>query len=543
MNLSRMTLVAAFLLVSPGHGTQPTHAGWQEAEKAAEARLDDGLPGTEPFVAVFVRMEDQLFPAGGDYERFCEAAGDGAERLKLRSEVVATLKGLAQRSHGRWQGAVERLTEAGEVRGVQRYWIVNGFACEASPDGCRALAELAGVGFVYRQRYAPQHERVGAKPASADADAAKLHRELMKEGREDKGEPFDVEGIEIPWNLRAIRADRAWLDHGVTGNGVVVALLDDGMMAVPTLLPALWRNEGETLNGEDDDGNGLVDDVFGYDFRRNSPYTVTTSGHRHGTLCASVVAARPSLDDEPLVAGVAPRATVMPLVGTGQLLAYEYALDKGADILSMSYTFEPVEMGHYRGLFRMAHEHLAAAGIFSVGGAGNYATKRPAGTQVGSPKDVPCVVAAAGVGPDLKVTSFSSRGPISWEGIRYYGEEDEAGNVAGKPDVTACNAGFPMWTRLEVWTGARADRLEKVIREDAKGYLLAVGPRGNSFAGPHAAGVAALMLEANPDLPVWRLQHLMESTCEDMGEPGRDAVHGMGLLRADDAVEAALVLR
>lgn len=66
-----------------------------------------------------------------------------------------------------------------------------------------------------------------------------------------------------------------------------------------------------------------------------------------------------------------------------------------------------------------------------------------------------------------------------------------------------------------------------------------VGPRGNSFSGPHAAGVAALMLSANPEPTAWRIKSLIEATCADLGEPGRDAIYGAGLLQAERAVTAA----
>jgi len=88
--------------------------------------------------------------------------------------------------------------------------------------------------------------------------------------------------------------------------------------------------------------------------------------------------------------------------------------------------------------------------------------------------------------------------------------------------------------------GRRSDVLKKIVYKDDAGYILATGPQGNSFSGPHAAGVAALMLEANPQLPVWQLKRLMEATCKDMGEPGRDTTHGAGILQADKAVAAAL---
>lgn len=513
------------------------------SSEVSDGGLDEGLAEFDGFTAVFVRMDDQLFPVGGDYERFAAEQPASCKRLELREKVLQTLREKAGRSYGVVREALQLLVESDDVRGVQRFWIVNGFACEATSQGCKALSALPGVGFVYRQRKGPQHRVSGGGDFDENKELTSLYQGLLKSPETREEAPFELGETEVPWNLRKIGADEAWTRHGITGKGVVVAILDDGMMTIPALLPALWTNKDEQLNGKDDDGNGLVDDVFGYDFKGGSPYCVTPSGHRHGSLCASVVAARSTVGDDAIAAGVAPGALVMPLIGGGRLLAYEYALEQSADVLSMSYTFEPSMMGHYRGLYRTAHEHLSAAGILSVGGAGNYAEKRPVGEQIGSTKDVPCVVAAAGVGPDGVVTSFSSRGPVSWSGIRYFDPSEGSPAAPIKPDVTACNAGFPMWTLREVWTGAKAERAKNVVRTDAEGYTLVIGPRGNSFAGPHAAGVAALMLEASPELPVWQLQRLMEATCEDMGEPGRDTTHGAGMLQAHKAVEAALAYR
>ena len=96
-----------------------------------------------------------------------------------------------------------------------------------------------------------------------------------------------------------------------------------------------------------------------------------------------------------------------------------------------------------------------------------------------------------------------------------------------------------MWTRLDIWEGSKLERI-RGIHTDSAGCVLATGPRGNSFSGPHAAGVAALMLEANPNLPVWHLKRLMETTCSDLGPSGHDTIFGAGMLQADKAVKAAL---
>ena len=517
-------------------------------------KLDTGIAGKDKFVAIFVRAKDQLLPSGGHYQRFCKEQSVTATRRTLRKEIIQILKQKADISFDSMSQQVEQLISDGELKGVQRYWIVNGFACEATAKAAKSLSELKTVGFVYRQRFVPQHKLKTNRGKGKQIAQTELYRSLIENYQDDTEQPFDASECEIPWNLKRIRADKVWAGlpsnidgtnntekkRGYTGRGVTVAVLDSGLMNIPALRSAVWRNTDESLNGKDDDQNGYVDDVFGYDFRGNQPFSVATSLPPHGTLCAGIIAARPhERENEPtIVTGVAPRAKIMPLMGNGHLLAYEYALDNGADVLSMSYTFDSQGLGNYRGLFRMAHEHLAVAGVVSVGGAGNYAMRRPEGWQIGTPKDVPCVIAAAGVTENGEVSKASSRGPVSWAGVRYY-DGNEVPTPLSKPDVTACFGGYPMWTRKDVWKGPKLDRL-RVVATDDEGYVLATGPQGNSFSGPHAAGVAALMLDADPDLPVWELKRLMESTCKDLGEAGRDTTFGAGLLQADKAVEAVL---
>ena len=519
---------------------------------AADGKLDNGIEDNNEFVPIFVRAEAQLLPGLGDYERFCQEQPATVSRRQLRKRVIQTLRQKADRSFATMQKQVEQLIAAGQVRKLQRYWIVNGFACEATAAASKALSELESVSFVYRQRFAPQHKIKPKRNNANRKELATLYRGLLKEYQDDTEQPFDASKSEIPWNLKRIRADRAWAGlakdvnggdreaQGYTGRGIVIAVLDSGLMNVPALRPAVWVNSDELLNGKDDDHNGYVDDVFGYDFQTQQPFCVKPSFPSHGTLCAGIVAGRPHArkDKPPICSGVAPRAKVMPLIGNGHLLAYEYALLNGADVLSMSYTWDSQGLGNYRGLFRMAHEHLAVAGIVSVGGAGNYAERRPAGWQIGTPKDIPCVIAAAGVTKNGKVARASSRGPVSWANVRYFDGDNGVAELC-KPDVTACFGGYPMWTRTDLWERRKRNFL-RVIATDDDGYVFATGPQGNSFSGPHVAGVAALMLEANPDLPVWELKSLMESTCKDLGPAGRDTTFGAGLLQADKAVQAVL---
>jgi len=79
------------------------------------------------------------------------------------------------------------------------------------------------------------------------------------------------------------------------------------------------------------------------------------------------------------------------------------------------------------------------------------------------------------------------------------------------------------------------------VMECDASYLNDNNPRrGNSLSGPQVAGICALMLSANPDLPPWRVKELLESTARDLKPRGKDNETGAGLVNAFKAVRAAI---
>jgi hypothetical protein len=512
-----------------------------EAKSPAQqppAKLDDGIEKDDASYGVFVRMEDQLFRRGGDYETFCRKH-DATPRSELRKRVTEILR---DKSDSAWAGiheAVAALQGEGAIEDLKRYWIVNGFACRATGAACRALAARDDVSFVYRERLpqVPLHARTVPLQAAPGEDRRKAFREAAEAWSDDSDRPFSTEGCEIPWNVRRVKADQVWREHEVAGKGVVVALCDTGLMITPSLTAALWKNPGEQLNQKDDDGNGYVDDLFGYDFAAQNAYCLGDGPQiTHGSMCGGIVAGRP-LNKEKLLTGIAPRSRLMVLRGMGYFEAYEYALAEGADVMSMSYMFPGISLGNYRGLYRLAHEHLDAAGVLAVGGAGNFAAGRraqPKGKQIALPKDIPCVIAVAGILEDGSKPVASSEGPCTWDGVKFY-DDYPADAPLAKPDVTGCFGGYPVWGRPAI---ARRIGAWKLVRDEGDGSGLVVGPQGNSFSGPHAAGVAALMLSADPDLNPWQVKRLLQSTCKDLGAAGHDMTYGAGLIDAAAAVRA-----
>ena len=486
-------------------------------------------------------MEDQFFKKGGDFEAFCQEHSND-RRSELRASTLRLLHQKSDRSWNAIQPLVDRLSKEKSIRLTQRYWIVNGFACRASGKACRELAESKLVSFVYLQRLpnVPLHRR---SPRRVSKSRLKEMRQrypvLLKNWKDDSHDDLSLDDVKIGWNVRRIKAEKAWRQEAATGRGVVVAMIDTGLLLTPSLTAALWRNQDETLNGKDDDANGYVDDVFGYNFVSDNEISLGEPGRTtHGSMCGGIIAGR-AQNSEKWLTGVAPRAKLMVLNGMGHLRCLEYLLENGADIVSMSYMFVGIELGNYRGLYRTAHEHLTAAGVVSVGGAGNFGSGNPRGQPVGKqialPKDIPCVIAAAGILQNGKKSPVGSEGPCSWDGVKFY-DDFPIDRPLIKPDVTGCFGGFPVWSR----TGAKPPvaNWKTVFRAEAD-IGLVTGPRGNSFSGPHAAGVAALMLSVNPDLPAWRVKELMESQCVDIGKEGHDTQFGAGLLDALNAVRAA----
>ena len=127
------------------------------------------------------------------------------------------------------------------------------------------------------------------------------------------------------------------------GAGTLVAVVDSGVAADhPEIGPAIWTNPGEVPgNDVDDDGNGFVDDVHGWDFWDSDSHP--DDYHSHGTHVAGTIAAR--ANNGTGIAGVAPETKVMPVrvlndsnAGRTADVAngIAYAALNGADVINLS---------------------------------------------------------------------------------------------------------------------------------------------------------------------------------------------------------------
>ena len=286
------------------------------------------------------------------------------------------------------------------------------------------------------------------------------------------------------------------------------------------LAPAMWTNPNEKLDGQDNDGNGLVDDWYGWHFPGNGGDIRDRQRMRHGSLTASVVAGRGTGGT---LTGVAPRAKLMSLVGFGGIhnaaRCFEYALENGADVCSMSFSIP--DLGERRGLWRRMAEHASAAGLVLVSGAGNFGVQQEPPVEIRIPEGIPCVICVGGVTREHEVPAFVSKGPVEWGSVPSYGDHPLPKGLI-KPDVCA----FP------------GPGLALIRGGQTSGYLPEANRRrGNSLSAPHVAGIIALLLEESPALTAWQIKRILEESARDLGPTGKDNQSGAGLVSAWRALQ------
>ncbi len=170
-----------------------------------------------------------------------------------------------------------------------------------------------------------------------------------------------------------IHAQAAW-DVTKGSNNIIIAVVDTGVAYDhPDLSGNIWVNTAELngLPGVDDDHNGFIDDIYGWDFINNDGYPVDYD--QHGTHVAGIIAAKGNNGTG--ISGVMWSARIMPLrflgvTGSGDVAkaaeAIEYAADNGARIINASWGGNDYSITLYNAI-----EYARQKNVLVVAAAGN----------------------------------------------------------------------------------------------------------------------------------------------------------------------------
>jgi bacillopeptidase F len=288
------------------------------------------------------------------------------------------------------------------------------------------------------------------------------------------------------YGLAKVRAPEAWERWSARGEGIRVGHIDTGVDASHPALAGKVIAFKDFIEGKDeaydDQGHGT---------------------HSAGSIVAEGV-------------GVAPGAKLIVAkslnkFGSGSLSslmeAMQWMLDPDGDpstddqphLVSNSWGADREALGDSDEVFRDVVVAWREAGIVPVFAAGNAGL----GTQ-SVPGGYPESFAVGATDANDEVASFSTGGPGTWDGVTIV-----------KPDVSA-----PGVAIISTMPGGGYEPMN-----------------GTSMACPHVAGVIALVLQKNPDLPVDGVIQAMQASSIDLGESGRDARYGEGRVDAVRVLE------
>ncbi len=422
-----------------------------------DARRAIAATPAHELLEVVVRLDDQVNLAE------VLAGADGEDS----TEVVQSLQDRAAQDQFLIRLLAPIWELGSEVGSFTPFWIINGFSIEATPAVIASIARFPNV---------------------AQIDVEKRY---VVAGVAPTGTPTA--------NVDAVGAPAAW-SAGVTGEGVVVAVLDTGVDMLG--IPGVFTSEVA------DSWRGGTNSWF-------DPYTASDTPYDldgHGTAAASIIT---GADHSGSTVGVAPGATwiaakIFDDNGTATTTAIHGALqwvldpdgdpatDDAADVVNASWTSAAPGCDNEFGPDLAA---LRAAGILPVFAAGNYG---PTPGSSPSPSNLPGALAVGAVKADLTIALESSRGPTECGGA-----------TRTFPHVVAPG--------------------DSITAQSVQGQY--IPHTGTSFAAPHVAGAAALLLAAAPGSDAAAIEAAIVGSATDLGPVGDDDTFGAGVVNIPRAIE------
>lgn len=310
--------------------------------------------------------------------------------------------------------------------------------------------------------------------------------------------PNDPEIVNQP-NLWNIQVPSAW-NALPSMQEVLVAVLDTGIeISHPDLVDSTWQNAGEigtdasgndkSTNGMDDDGNGYMDDLQGWNMVSGNKNINDDNGH--GTHLAGIIAA--SVNNAVGIAGVAPNARILPvkvLDGTGYgdyarvAEGIIYATNMGARIINLGFA----GLGSSQ-MLQDAVDYAISHGVLIVAAAGNGGMN-----TTYYPAAYPGVIAVSSVDGSLNWSPFSSSGS----------------------HISLVAPGVGIYSTY--------------LGGTYKAFS------GTSMASAHVSGVAALLAGQPQFATDNSLRSALLGSAFDLGTSGLDPYFGYGIVHSFDAL-------
>ena len=451
---------------------------------------------------------------------------------QTRAELVTLRRLQADSAAAAAMDMLRRAEREGQADSPAVLWIAHAVTARIAPELVPRLAGLPGVLEVRLDR--PVGPDDGDGDVSGPSPTALRTSALVK-----------------------LNVDDVW-DAGYTGRRVVVAVIDDGVnVNHPDLADHLWNNPGEIAgDGTDNDGNGKIDDLHGWNFGSNN--ASLSDLQNHGTPVAGLALGDGTAGTQ---TGVAPDAELMVLkrgsTESTMWAASQYAIEKGAQLVLQARSvrrYEPSGPPPDYGSWRTVTDNELAAGVIRVNSAGNcFGCSETVPYHINAPANGPppqlhvgqtligglsSVLAVGNVDLGDNIVGTSRRGPSEWIDLqasdptypypmplayRDYPYSGGAQQGLLKPDFACYGEGSTAPSAF--WEGSQPD------------YNIG-NFNGTSGAAGHAAGVVALLLEARPDATPAQLAQALYGSARDRGTPGFDPFYGEGIIDAYAALAA-----
>ncbi|MDO5718150.1 MAG: S8 family serine peptidase [Tissierellia bacterium] len=437
MNKRFIALLLSFLLVL-SFGNTNSFADETKAEEYLDChKIEYDADG---FADIIIHLKEIIHRDSGD-SKFVS--------LSSKHSYINDLKERAYSSQKRILEFLEENKANGKVKDFESFYITNAIHIIADSD---IVDEILGY---------------------PEVDKLEVNRIVKVESMED----LELSGdIDIPWNIDKMNLEEAKSEFGTDGEGVVIGFIDSGVDWTHPSIKNKWRGYDDTT------GEIHAEDSW-LDLAGNSELPV--DNYSHGTAIVSVAVG--GEEDCKLVKGIAPGSKWIAVrafvdkntTNVNIIKAAEWMLapagdpGKAPDIINNSWGGEASSNPWFEDILT-AWKSVGIIPIFAAGNSMNEAAKPG---SIENPASLLNAFSVGAVDSDLKLTSFSKRGPSSF---------DSSASII-KPEVVA--PGYKI--RAAIKNGGYARMY------------------GTSIAAPHISGLAALIKQENRDLNSGEIESIL----------------------------------